>query len=257
MYAVALLLVVAILSLLITRVATIALTVTGMARPSARFQARSALTGVGFTTTESESVVVHPTRRRIIMALMLVGNAGLVTALAGMLAGFLRAETASEIFVKVAFLVGGLGLVYAASLSGRVDRYLSRLIGRVLSRYTDLQVRDYEAMLHISGDYEVKEMLARPGSWLVDRPLGELRLRDEGMIVLGIVRGDGSYLGVPSRDTRIEGGDTVIVYGRNRDFPRLAARHASGEGDRLHRQAVREHQQVAREEQQPDDERAG
>lgn len=107
MYAVALLLVVAILSLLITRVATIALTVTGMARPSARFQARSALTGVGFTTTESESVVVHPTRRRIIMALMLVGNAGLVTALAGMLAGFLRAETASEIFVKVAFLVGG------------------------------------------------------------------------------------------------------------------------------------------------------
>ncbi len=92
MYAVALLLVVAILSLLITRAATIALTVTGMARPSARFQARSALTGVGFTTTESESVVVHPTRRRIIMALMLVGNAGLVTALAGMLAGFLRAR---------------------------------------------------------------------------------------------------------------------------------------------------------------------
>lgn len=256
MYAVALLLVVAILSLLITRVATIALTVTGMARPSARFQARSALTGVGFTTTESESVVVHPTRRRIIMALMLVGNAGLVTALAGMLAGFLRAETASEILVKVAFLVGGLGLVYAASLSGRVDRFLSRQIGRVLSRYTDLQVRDYEAMLHISGDYEVKEMLARPGSWLVDRPLGELRLRDEGMIVLGIVRGDGSYLGVPSRDTRIEGGDTIIVYGRSRDFPRLAGREASGEGDRIHEQAVREHQQVAREEQQPE-ERAG
>lgn len=47
MYAVILLMMVAILSLLITRIATIALTVTGMTRPTARFQARSALTGVG------------------------------------------------------------------------------------------------------------------------------------------------------------------------------------------------------------------
>lgn len=53
MYAIILLLVVAILSLLITRIATIALTATGMAQPPARFQARSALTGVGSTTTGS------------------------------------------------------------------------------------------------------------------------------------------------------------------------------------------------------------
>lgn len=253
MYAIVLLVMIAILSLLITRIATIALTVTGMTRPTARFQARSALTGVGFTTTESESVVSHPTRRRIIMALMLVGNVGLATALAGLLAGFLRAEDPGQILVKVAFLVGGLALVYAASLSGRVDRLLSRLIGRILSRYTDLQVRDYEAMLHISGDYEVKELLARPGSWLVDRPLGELRLRDEGIIVLGIVRGDGSYLGVPSRDTSIEAGDTVILYGRNTDFPRLSAREASAEGDRLHDEAVRQQEAVAREEEEAGD----
>jgi hypothetical protein len=252
-YAIALLVMIGIVSLLITRIATIALTVTGMTRPTARFQARSALTGVGFTTTESESVVSHPTRRRIIMALMLVGNVGLATALAGLLAGFVRAEDASQILVKVLFLVGGFGMVYAASLSRRVDRLLSRLIGRLFSRYTGLQTRDYEAMLHISGDYEVKEMLARPRSWLVDRPLGELRLRDEGMIVLGIVRSDGSYLGVPSRDTCVEAGDTVIVYGRNRDFPRLSARDASAEGDRLHDEAVRDQQEVAREEREAGD----
>lgn len=256
MYAVILLMMVAILSLLITRIATIALTVTGMTRPTARFQARSALTGVGFTTTESESVVSHPTRRRIVMTLMLVGNVGLATALAGLLAGFLRADDVGQILVKVLFLVGGLGVVYAASLSGRVDRFLSRLIGRLFSRYTDLQVRDYEAMLHVSGDYEVKEMFARPGTWLVGRPLGELRLRDEGMIVLGIVRRDGSYLGVPSRDTCIDPGDTIILYGRNRDFPRLSHRDASGEGERLHEEAVREQREVDREERQAG-ERAG
>lgn len=256
MYVIVLLVIIAILSLLITRIATIALTVTGMTRPTARFQARSALTGVGFTTTESEAVVSHPTRRRIIMALMLVGNVGLATALAGLLAGFLQAEGAGQIVLKMVILLGGLALVYAAALSSRVDRLLSRLIGRLFSRHTDLQVRDYEAMLHISGDYEVKEMLARPESWLVDRPLGELRLRDEGMMVLGIVRSDGSYLGVPSRDTCIEPGDTVIVYGRSRDFPRLSARAASPEGDQLHDEAVRQQEAVARKEEQAGD-RAG
>jgi len=35
-------------------------TATGLSRESARFQARSALTGGGFTTTESEAVVRHP-----------------------------------------------------------------------------------------------------------------------------------------------------------------------------------------------------
>lgn len=63
-YAIVLLLLVAILSLLITRFATVALTVTGMTRESARFQARSALTGAGFTTQESEAVVSHPGRWR-------------------------------------------------------------------------------------------------------------------------------------------------------------------------------------------------
>ena len=55
------------LSLLITRIATEALTLTGLSRTSARFQARSAFTGTGFATSESEAIVKHPLRRRIIV----------------------------------------------------------------------------------------------------------------------------------------------------------------------------------------------
>ncbi|TWT47604.1 hypothetical protein [Botrimarina hoheduenensis] len=62
------------LSLLITRVAAMALMFTGLSREAAKFQARSAFTGVGYTTQESERTVNHPVRRRIIMALMLMGN---------------------------------------------------------------------------------------------------------------------------------------------------------------------------------------
>ncbi|MBL7026171.1 MAG: potassium transporter TrkA, partial [Candidatus Marinimicrobia bacterium] len=45
------------LSLIVTRIAAIALSVTGVSSETAQFQARSAFTGVGFTTTESESIL--------------------------------------------------------------------------------------------------------------------------------------------------------------------------------------------------------
>ncbi len=257
MYGVVLLLVVAMLSLLITRIATIALTATGMARPSARFQARSALTGVGFTTTESEAVVGHPARRRIIMALMLVGSVGLATSIAGILAGVVGKADATDRLTRAVVLVGGLGLIYWISTSKRVDRRLSSVIGRALARFTDLDVRDYAALLHVSGEYEVKEMLAAPGAWITGRTLGELRLRDEGILVLGIVRGDGSYLGVPTKQTRIEPGDTLILYGRDGRFAELTARGAGAEGDQAHQRAVARQREVADQEEDQEHGRLG
>ncbi len=181
MYAIMLLVLVAVLSLLVTRVATVALTVTGMPRQSARFQARSALTGAGFTTSESEAVVNHPVRRRIVMALMLLGSVGLVTAIAGLMGGFLGTARADERLLRGGLLVGGLVLIYVASLSSWVDRRLSRLITRLLRRYTNLQVQDYARLLHLAGEYSVKELAVQPGDWMAGRSLGDLRLKDEGV----------------------------------------------------------------------------
>lgn len=254
-YGVALLVVVAMLSLLITRIATIALTATGMSRPAARFQARSALTGVGFTTSESESVVGHPARRRIIMTLMLVGSVGLATSIAGLLAGMAGADSGGQAATRVVILVGGLGAVYALSLSKRVDRHLSRLIGRLLARYTDLDLRDYAALLHVSGEYEVKEMAVAADSWFAGRTLAELRLRDEGMLVLGVIRPDGSYLGVPDKRTRLELGDTLVLYGRDSLFAELTTRRPGEAGDEAHRRAVEAQQGIAADEREWDESR--
>jgi len=82
------LLVLVTVSLLITHIATIALTLTGLSQEVVRFQARSAFTGVGFTTNESEKVVEHPVRRRIIMVLMLLGNVGVITVMSSLILTF-------------------------------------------------------------------------------------------------------------------------------------------------------------------------
>ena len=240
------LVVIALVSLLVTRVATIALTVTGLPRQSARFQARSALSGVGFTTSESEQVVNHPARRRIVMALMLIGNVGLVTAVASLLGGFLGAGERTPL--RAALLVGGLWGVYALSRSEWVDRRLSRLIRRMLDRHTSLDVRDYGNLLHLYGDYAIHELLVEEGDWLADRTLAELRLKDEGLLVIGVVHPGGSYVGVPGPDTRLHPGDTVIVYGRGEAFEAVAARQAGLAGEREHAAMVAEQERLAGQE---------
>ena len=63
-------------SFLFVRAASIALMMTGLAKPKARFQALSAFSGTGFTTREAESIVNHPQRRKIVRWLMMGGNAG-------------------------------------------------------------------------------------------------------------------------------------------------------------------------------------
>ena len=233
-YAIMLLILVAVLSLLVTRVATAALTVTGMTRQSARFQARSALTGAGFTTSESEMVVNHPVRRRIVMALMLLGSVGLVTGVAGLLAGMLGAARADQQLLRGALLLGGLIVVYVLSLSNWVDQRLSRLIMRLLRRYTNLEVQDYARLLHLAGEYSVKEMAVRAGDWMAGRSLGELRVKDEGVIVLGVVQRDGGYVGAPGKETVIEAGDTVILYGCDSVLCELDERRKGSDGDEAH-----------------------
>ena len=81
--------IVALLSLLVTRIAAMALMFTGLSHESARFQARSAFSGVGFTTTESELIMNHPVRRKIIMILMMLGNIGIATVVATVMVSLL------------------------------------------------------------------------------------------------------------------------------------------------------------------------
>ena len=51
------------LSVLLTRVATVALQATGLSQQAAWLEARSAILGAGFSSEESEAVLANPARR--------------------------------------------------------------------------------------------------------------------------------------------------------------------------------------------------
>lgn len=238
MMAVATLLCVVGISLLITRVATIALVHTGLSRESARFQARSAFTGVGFTTNESEGAVNHPVRRRVLMILMLLGNAGIVTVVASSILTFLHFEQGEAGFWNAALLASGLLVLWLTATSKWVDRRLSRWIGWALRRYTGLDTRDYASLLQLTGDYRVSELQVEDEDWIAGKTLSESGLRKEGINVLAIQHREGEFEGAPSGDTRLHAGDTLIAYCRVEALEALDRRRKGLAGDVEHFRAV-------------------
>lgn len=226
------------LSLLIGRLAALALTVTGVPQPIARFQARSALTGAGFTTTESELIVGHPVRRRIVMLLMLAGNLGAAGLMASLIGGVVGIDSVGGGVRRGLVLLGGLLFMFYLSKSQWADRQLSALMLFILRRFTDLEVRDYAGMLRLSGDYAVSEMYVDTDDWIAGKPLKDLELPHEGLLVLGIVRADGQYLGAPTGESVADAGDTLIIYGRVQVMEDLDRRHAGAEGEQAHKRMV-------------------
>lgn len=233
------LLLILLLSILVTRVASSALTHTGLSREAARFQARSAFTGTGFTTEEAELVINHPVRRRVVMLLMLLGNAGLVTAITSLILTFLEPDDGRG-YLKAGALVGGVAVLTWFANSRRVERWLSSVIDRALARMTDLDVRDYASLLHLADDYRLVELGVPDGGWLDGKTLRESRLREEGLMVLGIHRGEHEYIGTPTPECALRRGDVLLIYGHQDALARLNERPVGAAGDVEHRKAVAE-----------------
>jgi len=231
-------LVVVALSVLVERTATVALTLTGLSREAARFQARSAFSGTGFTTGEAEQLVRHPVRRRIVDLLMLVRSFGLLTAASSLVLSFVDTAGPAERATRALLLVVGLLGLGLLAVSPWIDRHLSKLIAAALRRWTDLDVRDYTALLGLENGHAVLELPVGSDGWLAGKRLDELSLPEEGVLVLAVRRADGSFTGAPRGHSVLNPEDTVILYGRAEHLADIDARPGGHRGDEAHREAV-------------------
>lgn len=241
---------VVLVSMLINRFATIVLTLTGMSSAEARFQARAAMSGVGLTTRSPDDIVGHPVRRRVVFWLMIVGSAGIVTGIASLVLSF-RHGTAGSQLIRAAVLAGALLALWLLSRLQPVERGLSRVIGAILSA-RGYATRDWGALLDLSGDYAITELQVQDRDWVADRRLKELRLRDEGLAVLGIRRAGGCYLGAPGPETTVRPEDSLVLYGRATRIAELDRRAQGEAGDDAHLQACHEQKAITTSERAAD-----
>jgi len=210
------------LSLFVTKIATVILFQTGLSQEAAKFQARSALTGTGFTTAESESITQHPVRRRVVLTLMLVGNAGIVTVMASLLLTFVNHDTKMLAwYYNAAILAGGVVLIWVLSTRKTVDQWMIAVIEKFLKRYSNYLIRDYRALYKLTGDYQISEYYIGKYNRIVGKTVAEVFDGLQNSIILGIEKVNGVYIGKPENNLVFETGDKAILYGEGNDLKKL------------------------------------
>ena len=212
MYAVTTFLVVAVITVAFTKLATGALIATGMPPQLAAFQARSAFSGAGFTTTEAENVVNQPVRRKIIGTTMLVGSLGTPTLVVTVLIGLIAPGPGSTT-ERVLVTVSGLFLIVMAIVNKPVQSWLTAVGHRYIRRHLLPALgTERRELLVLSDDFAIQSVrLSAPVEQA--RSLRGLAHALPGATVLAVRKGT-QFIGEPPADIDLREGDELILYGR-------------------------------------------
>lgn len=198
---------------LLIEILSIVLKLTGLELSKARFQVISILTHTGFTTRESELIVQHPTRRKIASVLMIVSYVAQITLIT-LLFNVLTQATKNILSTAIALSVMALFVIVVTQskyLSERFDRVTEKLLkSRIKKAGTNGRI---EQVLNLSPEFSIYEMIVDTDSFICDKTLRDLKLKEHFIQILKIDRGS-EMIDFPQADTRILAGDRMIVYGK-------------------------------------------
>jgi hypothetical protein len=195
----------------------VALELTGLSSEIASFQAQSAFSGVGFTTIESEAIVTHPVRRRIIRVLILLGSAGVTTSMATLVLAFMG-QTGKGILIRGEVLLLGLLCIFIFSRSKHVYNIMKVIITRALEKWTKLRVYDYEQLFGLGEGYAIAKITVREDNPFSGKPIKDLKSQLRDALILAIYRKEGKriqFIGAPHGDFILEIGDELICYAKD------------------------------------------
>lgn len=210
-----------VVSLLIIRIGSTALMMTGLSWDIASFQSYSAFFGVGFTTKEAEMVVNHPVRRRIIRDLIFAGNIGLTSGLVTLIVTVLQDSTWLNPLTAIGAIIGTIIVLLLLFKIGVFQRLLDHVIQRALEKAGLIRALDYELLLRIQSGFCVSEIEILPGTCLAGHMLKVTRPADWGVLIMAIARNEEVMPGIPGPRTIVQAGDVVTAYGTEHDLKKL------------------------------------
>jgi len=205
-------LVIIIISVFIVKIASVALNLTGLEEKKAFFQALSAFTGTGFTTKDSELILQDDIRRRIIMFLMILGNAGLVTVITTLLLSFNKGGFAPNLLNFAVILLAILFLIKISS-NKVLTRKLTKKIQEKLVKRSSFTKRPVEEVLRIAKGYGIAEVTLTEECGDIGKTLIDSSFRQKDILILAIERGP-SVIPTPKATDELVIGDIVICYGK-------------------------------------------
>lgn len=201
---------------IISEVFTVLFRLIGLPTEKARFQVTSLLTGVGFTTHESEMILSSRTRRRLARITMLFGYVFNVTIVSAMINVFLSMKKSEIGNSAISMLIPLLAIATAIVLSrtSRARRWLDQKIEMVAGRLTSQAALNSILMIdQIGKDSIATVTLNTIPEYLAGKPLSQTGLKQEyNILVLLVERKEQKPVAAMAR-TVFQVGDRITVFG--------------------------------------------
>jgi hypothetical protein len=189
----------------------------GLSPSAAGFEARSALVGAGYTTSESESIVRHPVTRRVASMLIVAGyfGPGILLALLGVSFVIPTDEDLSDRAVVLAVLVVALLVIDRLGVFRAVGSKPAKALARRM-----LDNTTFETWI-VVGDHAVGELIVPSEETRAAATIAALAAAD--LQVLAVDRGEPGQTTFPraGRQADATPGDRVVVFGPRRDLDAL------------------------------------
>ena len=203
---------------------TVMFRITGLPDDKARFQVLSLLTGAGFTTRESESILSSKMRRKLAQVTMLFGyvfNISIVSAFVNIFFSLKSAQVDNfflGIVVPLAITALVIMLIRTRFIRKRIDMLLSQIAGKIMKQD---KVNTVLLMDYIGHDSIANVILKKIPEHLQHKTLAESRLKQEHSILVLLVERDGFKPEAAVAGTVFRPGDRLTVFGRYDEISRV------------------------------------
>lgn len=205
---------------IIIEVFTILCRINGMTVDKSKFQVISILTGTGFTTDESESMIITRRRRNLTQGMMMfsyIFNIIIVSTLVNL---FMSTASTNfqEIKIGIILTIINLILIFIIRKSRRVKNTIDRIVVFTNDKYN----ANNGAIINIYdsyGDEIIAEVqLNRIKKNMDNKKLKELDLRKKYNIQILIIKRNDEIIDRIDGEQEIKEDDILIVFGRYKDI---------------------------------------
>jgi hypothetical protein len=211
--------------LLILWIGSIALEATGLERSRSRFQALSALTGTGFTTSQAELIVEHPKRRRITSYLIFLGNTGIVAFILIVIL-YARAGLTPPSLAAIGITLGVILVLCLSIWLGLIDIITTGIL-KATGKGKNASLVTVDKVLYQAGEWALVRLSIGRQADSKELKVENMESGEKRVTVLAIERADG-VLSSPGIEEKLVADDYLLCYGSMTNITEMSNRVAAG-----------------------------
>ena len=211
--------------------------ITGLRRSKASFQTISLLTGVGFTTAESEIITSNPVRRRLAIACMVIGHL-LSIVILSLVVDTIASFDMEHLQNSWQILLISFGIFVAVLVVFNLP-FVKKPLNDLISRagYVLYFKKNKENILTLMDTYDKDSIYQIRINILpemfVNSTLFESRIKEDYNINVMLIRRKHMNVNI-TKDTMIQQGDSIVVFGNSSNIHAVFdSKHMVAKAERL------------------------